>query len=110
LAAELCEAADVDRELLPKELEESEWKDLFREWKHWLDAVASGQFTPSFQNSGGRISMLGFGQPQGNSVLEFVDTTFRSCQVSSKSMYLRMMMRHKQYKFLFMCTILRQAL
>ncbi len=81
LAAELCEGADVDPDLLPRELEDAEWRDLFTEWTRWMTALAAGQFTPALGEASGQLSMLGAGEQQWSSVLQLVDTTFRSIQV-----------------------------
>lgn len=81
LAAELCDAADVDPDLLPRELEEQEWQDLHAEWTCWLSSIIKGHFIPAADPVSGRLSVLGRGSLQGTSVLKLVDTAFRSYQV-----------------------------
>lgn len=74
----------VDPELLPRELEEEEWQDLFAEWSRWLDCMATGHFAPVSDSVTGSLSFLGTGSQQASSVLNLVDTAFRSHQVRLK--------------------------
>lgn len=85
LAAELCEAADVDPELLPMELEKQEWEDLFAQWTRWLSLITSGRFVPASDPVSGRLSVLGKGSQQETSALKLIDNAFRSHQVETSS-------------------------
>ena len=81
LAAELCEAADVDWELLPRELEDAEWEALFEQWCAWLKTLALGRFQPARDPTSGRISVLGAGSQSLDSVHALVNGALRSSQV-----------------------------
>jgi len=81
LARELCEAASFDPQLLPRELEESEWTALYAQWRAWLQAIVLGNFCPAADPSTGRISVLGAGFHQGASVHALVDGALRGTQV-----------------------------
>lgn len=81
LVRELCEAASVDPQLLPRELEESEWAALYAQWRAWLQTVILGNFRPAVNPSTGRISVLGAGFHQATSVHALVDDALRGTQV-----------------------------
>lgn len=87
LAAELCEAAGVDGQLLPRELEDSEWEALFAQWRVWLQAVVMGRFQPAADLSSGRISVLGCAPQMFNSVHALVDGALRTSQVPASTLH-----------------------
>lgn len=87
LAAELCEAAGVDGQLLPRELEDSEWEALFAQWRVWLQAVVMGRFQPAADPSSGRISVLGCAPQMFNSVHALVDGALRTSQVPAFTLH-----------------------
>ena len=81
LVVELCEAADVDPELLPREMEEAEWAALFSEWRAWVRSVTLGRFRPAMDPATGRISVLGSGSQKAGSVHALVDAALCGSQV-----------------------------
>ncbi|CAL8465919.1 g5455 [Coccomyxa elongata] len=83
LVAELCKAADVDPELLPRELKEAEWAGLFEEWRAWVRSVTLGRFRPAADPATGRISVLGSGSQKASSVHALVDGALRGSQDAS---------------------------
>jgi len=58
IVANVCQLASLDPDVPVAQLQQEDWKSLYRQWREWLLTIEHGTFAPHIDSDTGRLSVL----------------------------------------------------